>query len=279
MIFVLNNADFSEKNIGHIDFNVPLSEETVAIMNYATKYPKVQENEYAQALNRFINTIKVAGIYSKLSVLVVPSMSNTIDECTKNQLTGVNCLNSTIFKNLFELRNNNLHRKAYQWGDKTDQCGYTIAHSYDDFSMFCFYKAGETKTDAILGTAISGWQSQSNCVRWGSSTLGSVTCGNSAVNKGSLSIFDNTSLDSSAIVLSYGSGTCDIRYNERLYEGTYPVPPARTGQLIKFNPLLLTTSSTASNGELVIFGCGTKLTAPELKTLYDEVKQFSAHFL
>lgn len=281
MILVLSNADFSDKNIGHVDFNIPLSNETLALMDYATKYPKVLENEYAQALNAFVNTLVTAGIYSKLSVLVVPSMSSTIDECTKNQLTGANCISPTIFKNLYGLRSdNNLYRKQFNFEDKTDQCGYTITHDYDDFSMFCFYKAGSTRTDLILGTSASGWQQISNSIRWSNTSYGSVTCGGSAVNKEvNKSILDNTYLDSSPFVVNYESGTCKVRYANRQYEGTYSVPPLRTAQMIKFNPLLYSSANSESNGELMIYGCGSKLTDVEMKILYDAIETFSTHFL
>lgn len=85
MIIVLKGADFSANNIGQIDIPVDWQDETLAILAKQTRY--TTSDAQAIALNKFIYTLKEAGIYSKIGLFVPVFMGNSLNECAYDAIS------------------------------------------------------------------------------------------------------------------------------------------------------------------------------------------------
>lgn len=85
MIIVLKGADFSANNIGHVDIPVDWQDETLAILAKQSRY--TTSDAQAIALNKFIYTLKAAGIYSKIGLFMPVFMGNSLNECAYDAIS------------------------------------------------------------------------------------------------------------------------------------------------------------------------------------------------
>lgn len=77
MIIKLNN-DFSDNNIGTIEFPIELNAETIALLAKCTRY--TESSPQTLAVDSFITTLKDEGIFNKIALLNLPFMGKTVTE-------------------------------------------------------------------------------------------------------------------------------------------------------------------------------------------------------
>lgn len=82
MITILNNADFSQNNLGKINISNILSDFTKTILTKMTKY--TNDSEAAFELDVFYNTLVEKGIFAKINHLYLPVFASTLSECFYN---------------------------------------------------------------------------------------------------------------------------------------------------------------------------------------------------
>lgn len=284
MIIVLPKADFSANNIGYVEFTKELTTETLKIMSRATKYPADKENFYAQALNELISGMVDEGIYDKITTLVIPVMSSTIDECTYNQKSGDANNNPTYFKQLFALhQDGTLYRTSETFSDESTQCAHTINHTYNDLCMFGFYKSNGNGLGEIISAGINAWFGQicNNLKYVEPGPIGQINAGNANVVPlgGSGALLINVKATTTSFVINYDGN--DVIYKDKRFikNGVIGDTPTKTDALVRFYPLIAGPSSTESEGSMLIYGCGNKLSSEEVDILYNLIDKFGDAFL
>lgn len=81
MIIVLNDADFSAKNIGQIELPIVIDPEVEAVLaHYGRSFTISQKAQF----QLFYKGLKRDGIYDKLTNLYLPILSNTVNEAMFN---------------------------------------------------------------------------------------------------------------------------------------------------------------------------------------------------
>lgn len=283
MIIVLPKADFSANNIGHVEFTKKLTIETLEIMSRATKYPAVYENVYAQALNGLISGMVDAGIYDKITTLVVPVMSSTIDECSYNQKNGDANSNPTYFNKLFALRNDGtLYRTSEEFTSTNNHCAYTINHTYNDLCMFGYYKNNGNGLGDIISAGINSWYGQEcNMIKYVNGPVGQVYAGStSVVSVGSSTpLLSGSDAITTSFVINYDGNNVIYKDKRFTKNGEINGTPTKTSALIRFYPLIVSASTTESEGSMLVYGCGYKLTSEEVNILYGLIDEFGKTFL
>lgn len=283
MIIVLPKADFSANNIGHVEFTKKLTAETLEIMLRATKYPAVYENVYAQALNGLISGMVDAGIYDKITTLVVPVMSSTIDECSYNQKNGDANSDLNYFKQLFALHSDGtLYRTSNEFTNTNKHCAYKINHTYDNLCMFGYYKSNGNGLGDIISAGINSWYGQEcNMIRYVDGPVGQVYAGaTSVVPVGdSRPILSGNGAITTSFVINYDGN--DVIYKDKRFtkNGVINGEPTKTSALVRFYPLIVSASTTESEGSMLVYGCGYKLTSEEVNILYGLINEFGKTFL
>lgn len=101
MIIRLRGADFSDNNIGKVQFKRELTPET---LNILSKYSRTITEEQQFAFQDFIQGLKDSGIWSKISVMYMPILSNTLDECMINLKNLSQCVIPTN-KSIYNVEN------------------------------------------------------------------------------------------------------------------------------------------------------------------------------
>ena len=86
MIITLKNADFSINNIGKIDINEKLNENTKEILS---KYSRQFTDTQKLALQHFVNGLKSNGIWEHMCNLYIPALAGDMSEMLYNIKTGV----------------------------------------------------------------------------------------------------------------------------------------------------------------------------------------------
>lgn len=283
MIIVLNEADFSANNIGQIPNVSELSEQTLAILSNATKYPKSKWNDYSQALNTLVNGLVNAGIYDKVSLLTIPVMSKNLTECACNQKTGVSVANTTAFANIYSLESDgSLRRTTTSHKDGENSCYYNISYDYDNVCVFGYYKLLDNTSypNPIFDLTAGGSYGSSSYVRWPADKAGQVVCGSAFVTTEQYNPFlVGVPVETTPFIVNYESGQVTFKNKRVVRTGTYTNPPTKTDKLVGFYPLTQGYESSARNGSMLIYGCGTKLTSEEMTTLYDLINNFGNKFL
>lgn len=282
MIIVLRGADFSAENIGKVEFNLELVEDTKALLNIATKYPAAKENVYAQGLNKFVITLKDAGIYDKITTLVLPVMSASIEECSYNLINGAANPNTSYFTKLFALNEDNeLYRTSESYTNEATHCAHTINHTYDNLCLFGYYNRKDGNgIDTIITARVNSWYGESNYLAYiADGPVGQIAAGGAPVLTATGSaLLSGMSAQTSAFVINY-DGT-NVRFKNEKYDrsGSYS-NPTKTGVLIGLYPLLRGKISAESQGSMLMYGCGSKLTADEVIVLYDAIRDFCGLFV
>lgn len=275
MLLVLKNADFSANNIGNVPISVALSEEAKDVLKHYTKYPVEQTNEYAQAVNSLINGLVSKGLYDKISVLAIPVIASTIDECAINCKTGATVKNNDKFILKFALNESGeFVRTAETFADEATQYGYDITHSSDDFSMFGIYIKKTGETEDMCGARTTGWYAFKNIFKYiEDGPSGQVLSGGNAVmpQGGSDALLAGYGTITSPFVISYDSGVG--YYKDSRFSRTGNYTPNDTS-LIMYYPLLTGHSAIGSNGSMMLYGCGYKLTESEVSELFRLLSDF-----
>ena len=276
MILILKNVDFSSNNIGKISITNLLTDETLRILQSYTKYPAEQANEYVQALNSLIKGLTDEGLYNKISVLAVPSMASSLEECRKNVINDSTIANSTLFDSLYSLDGKGMRKTATIYEDKANTCGYSISHNSDNFTMFGIYytDTGEVASEQICGGRIAGWYGFKNTYKYISAgPSGQITSGgnNVAPQGGEGSFLTPSYMVSMPFVLSYVSGAVYYKDKRLSRTGSYAIG---NQSLVQFSPLLTGSSGTASLGAMMLYGCGYGLTESEVAKMYSLLADF-----
>lgn len=280
MIIVLKKADFSQSNIGKVDFITELTEETKVLMTRATKYPIVKENRYAQALNKLVSAMVEKGIFGKVTTLVIPAMSNSIAECSLNQLTGQANSNPSYFTTLYGLREDgSLFKTETVFSDEGTHCGHSISHTYNNMCVFGFYKSGGTGIDNIISAKINGWYGSSNYLKFiASGPAGQIGAAGSIALSSNKNPLANRSMPTSAFVVNYTANGITYQDKGIAVEASYQTL-SKTAELIRLYPLIEGASSKASDGGLFIYGCGEGLSNEESSQMFTILNEFGNTFL
>lgn len=87
MINILKEADFSANNIGKVTIPVVLDDDTLAVLQYVTKYST--SSPQALALDQFVVGMKENGLWDKVKFLALPAFANSLAECFINVKDGI----------------------------------------------------------------------------------------------------------------------------------------------------------------------------------------------
>lgn len=103
MIVVLKGADFSANNIGKIEVSRELDAKTKQLLS---RYSKVLDTSKQYAVDDFVTGLYNNGLADKITCLLLPCLSSSLDEAMINAMNGdsMGLLNS----NYWLLRNNGL---------------------------------------------------------------------------------------------------------------------------------------------------------------------------
>lgn len=276
MLLVLKNADFSGNNLGNISINLPINEDVKRILSMYTKYPARQENEFTQALNSLVISMKNLGIYDKVTVLSIPIMASNISECKANAKSG-ELINNTAFDTQYALDDNGMmYKTSAQFLDTTDVFGYSISHSSDDFMMFGVYNKydGVGNETQMCGGRVNSWYGFKNTFKFiETGPSGQITAGGVDVQPigGSGALLASFRPVTTPFVLSYDNGSVYYRDKRVSRSGSYE--PSNQS-LIQYYPLLAGGSSKESKGSYLLYGCGYKLSESEVNLLYNMLEKF-----
>lgn len=86
MIIRLTNADFSRNNLGQIQFEREITEETLTLLS---KYTKSLPETQKFAVQDFISGLKSNDIWSQIKQLYLPILSGSLSETMYNVKTGI----------------------------------------------------------------------------------------------------------------------------------------------------------------------------------------------
>lgn len=111
MIVVLKGADFSANNIGKIEVSRELDVKTKQLLS---RYSKVLDTSKQYAVDDFVTGLYDNGLADKITCLLLPCLSSSIDEAMINAMNGdsMGQLNS----NYWLLRNNGLVQTSMTYG-------------------------------------------------------------------------------------------------------------------------------------------------------------------
>lgn len=111
MIIVLKGADFSANNIGKIEVSRELDVKTNQLLS---RYSKVLDTSKQYAVDDFVTGLYNNGLADKITCLLLPCLSSSLDEAMINAMNGdsMGQLNS----NYWLLRNNGLVQTSVTYG-------------------------------------------------------------------------------------------------------------------------------------------------------------------
>lgn len=273
MIIVLNNADFSQKNLGNIPLNKELSPLAKTAMENLTRFPAEKTNLYAQALNTMLQELNDVGIINKLKVLSIPYMANSIEECSYN-IVGASGNQITA---IYELTSSN-EIKQKVLGAMVVSGGYAINQMADDICMFGLFNLGDKYN--ICGCSekqVTNYFNYSNrCYTNGTQTQ--LILGKASMQiAGSLPLA--RTIPSGAVVMSYKNGVVSYKDAESFITGQ-PITPPTSIETGVFYPISAYSNETSDSllSTSGLYGCGSGLTAQETKALYDILVKFKSAF-
>lgn len=85
MVILLDGADFSANNIGQIQIDVPMQDETIAILN---RFSITPTSAIKNALNSFIIKLKNANILRLIDKMAFPCLASNVTEAVQDALNG-----------------------------------------------------------------------------------------------------------------------------------------------------------------------------------------------
>ena len=280
MILVLNNADFSDNNIGKVELDEDLNPNVVSILSHLTRFTADKHNEYVQAFNKLYNGLVEAELLAKLKLLSIPSLSSDISECGYNVITGDLRDVSAIYKldTDYELK--------IKGNVTTGQASGTFnieSTPTDDVSLFgILYKHSETLCPIIsAGRVQSGGNRYLNLLqRWnnnGNDVFSIQENRENVYKTGGTSgrpIGNYTMPLPETFVTSWKNGSVIYKYDNSVVYGTPETSSTDTITLV--TPLAITdpTPSTPPTAGYAIFGAGVGLTETEVNTLHQLLEDF-----
>lgn len=269
MVIVLNNADFSARNLGKIDLSTPLDATVINILNKLTKYPIDMYNETTQAFNILYKTLVDEGLLAKMKMLAVPYMSASIQQAGYDIISD-NYNDISLCYNLSSdggLRvNNNQYILA------TDAYGYGI--NYTSVANIAFFGIHLTKTTAN-GGLLSGGGGRYTRRNWINRDNSLFQCfmDSSAVsyNRGAFGGIEP--LPNGAFVISYGTQT--TYYKDSSLSRETSSPAYEDHYINNILPFITSVPITCNNdNEFLLVGASTALTSVEADTLFTALNHF-----
>lgn len=258
MIIKLANADFSANNIGKI--NMPISNKTIELLsNYSRSF--TDDDKYViDAFLHKIGYITNSGVYSKMTTLILPVISDNITECRFNLVdktgltinTGytdstIQCTNGSL---VATSSNSLIFRAAAKYTDLS--IGYMGNYASDALSIH----SGDTSKRIETFTSAAGYKGFSHYV----SDVRKVIC----VSDGVPTVYrmNTTSVD----VVSNSTEALNNVDDVAAYIATFG----------ESSPNTIIMSSGSSIQYLCI---AQYLTDNEAKTLNDAITALIAHFV
>ena len=277
MLVVLKGADFSGDYIEKIDIG-GLEAAVVNMLSNLTKYPPSSQNAYAQALNTLYKGLVSDGLWSKLKLLCIPLMADTVSEVLYDCATGV-AENANALRTYFGL---NAKGELYNTTvvPVSTTLGFQRTINPNDLTLFgCCSKSSGNQAITLISvskhqytfSAVSG----ANFITSGNSVLGQVTLAGVPVtwNGGAMV---QRAFPGGAFVLSSKAGTVTYKDSTGSVQSTTSANETETHIL----PLIVESGASGSvvPGSCGLFGAASGLTANEIAKLYDHISQFYSAF-
>lgn len=271
MIIVLSGADFSDNNIGHVEFNNPLDPQVKSIMEHYTRFPANEKNAYAQALNTLYSDLKNAGLWDKLAVLSLPFMASGIDEC------GYNAIGKAGYDGITGIFSLNESNEIYRSGEMTTADttgGFPISLPSNKMSFFGIVNDNGSEAGQIISASIAGYYYSKNNLNFLNTPMGQVYENGVAVTQSGMveAFLQGFAITKTPFVLSYNNGT--VYYLDNRVEREGSAQDAEEATMTRFYPLVTTTGAANSEASMKLFGCGQNLTLEEVEDLYSILDKF-----
>lgn len=111
MILRLSGADFSANNIGKININRELTQETIELLSHYTR-ELTKDQKYA--VQEFIDELKASGLWANIGNLYMPVLAGSLEESMYNIKT--NTLDTTPSSEYYLLEENGIRVKQLESG-------------------------------------------------------------------------------------------------------------------------------------------------------------------
>lgn len=279
MLVVLKGADFSGDYIEKIDISA-LEPAVSNMLSNLTKYPASPLNAYAQALNTFYKGLVTDGIFSKLTLLCIPLMANSVSEvlydCATNTTESTNALRSN-----FSLNSKNELYQSSVTGDGV-KMGYERSVDATNLTLFGgFTKASGNDVIRLMGASMHQWTFLAitgvNFLVVGTPVYGQVQFGDTQVLTNGGAMVQRV-FPGGVFVCTNNSGS--VIYKDATSKLTGSVSVSSTNRYQTHIMPLLTQSSSSViyPGSCGIFGAATGLTSTEVDNLYNRLNQFYNSF-
>ena len=273
MLIKLKGADFSGDYVEKIDIG-GLESAVVTMLSHLTKYPASTQNAYAQALNTLYKGLVSDGIYSKITLLVIPLMANDMSECLYDCKTNAT-ESSNALRTYFGLnQKNELYNSSLTPAGTL--LGYQRSFNVNNVTFFGGYTktTGSQEIRLIGGSKHVSTFSSITGVHFDSTPIGRVTLGGEAVLwQGGAMI--QRAFPGGVFVLSVKSGTVIYKDATGEIQSTSSASDSETRIL----PLLSESGQASlAPGSCGIFGAASGLTQSEVTQLYNRINQFYSTF-
>lgn len=274
MILRLNGADFSQKNIGHIDFKRELSSETTLILS---NFSKSLTDAQKFAVQDFIKKLKDENVWSHIENLYIPILAGKLNECGYNIKSNTKDL---TFGTDYVLNDKGLKLNPVSTNYWDTSTKLKINGSQQNLHLGAFNTDsfdGMTQTDAILGChdAVSG-----GCIQLGVNSAGDLslkTDNNTKVVIGSTRNDDWESPSLKMIVQST-LGNFAILSNTVGEYGT-PISTDNTYTDIKVNLFNIASVWRETYSHYGLITTGSAITREQASTYVEAVNTFMSNFI